>query len=124
MIFQVIQNVRRFHQKAGQQVSVGGGLLLVLNLLLFLFHNEFGITSSLAVRINLASAGVWWGLFSLPSLIYLNTNHATSNFKTMLFLVLYREVQNITATFKDAKNYPMALLFLLAYLFIMMVCNL
>jgi len=97
---------------------VGGGLLLVLNLLLFLFHNEFGITSSLAVRINLASAGVWWGLFSLPSLIYLNTNHATSNFKTIpLSRAISGSFKNITATFKDAKNYPMALLFLFAYLF-------
>lgn len=39
---------------------LGGGLLLVFNLILFMFGDKFGIDSGLAVRLNLASAGVWW----------------------------------------------------------------
>lgn len=39
---------------------LGGGLLLVFNLILFLMRERFGLDSSTAVRINLASAGVWW----------------------------------------------------------------
>ncbi|HPD33570.1 MAG TPA: MFS transporter [Candidatus Kapabacteria bacterium] len=97
---------------------VGGGLLLILNLILFLFHNNFGLTNSLAVRINLASAGVWWGLFSIPSLIYLKSNPSKANYKKMPFsYAISGSFKSIIATFKDAKNYPMALLFLLAYLF-------
>ncbi len=39
---------------------LGGGLLLLLNLILYLMRDFIGIESGLAVRINLASAGVWW----------------------------------------------------------------
>ncbi|MDW8396071.1 MAG: MFS transporter, partial [Anaerolineae bacterium] len=39
---------------------LGGGLLLVLNLALFLGHERLGLDSATAVRINLASAGAWW----------------------------------------------------------------
>lgn len=43
---------------------LGGFVLLALNLALYLLHESFGITESLAVRINLASAGIWWLGFS------------------------------------------------------------
>ena len=40
-------------------------MLLALNLGLYLYREKFGITEILAVRLSLASAGVWWGLFTL-----------------------------------------------------------
>ncbi|HKJ37679.1 MAG TPA: MFS transporter [Anaerolineales bacterium] len=43
---------------------LGGFILLALNLVLFLLHDTFGISESLSIRINLASAGVWWLGFS------------------------------------------------------------
>jgi len=39
---------------------LGGGLLLIANIGLFLAHDALGIPTGLAVRLNLASAGVWW----------------------------------------------------------------
>ncbi|MEN6295656.1 MAG: MFS transporter [Chloroherpetonaceae bacterium] len=99
---------------------IGGGLLLVLNLILFLLHDQFGISNSLAVRINLASAGVWWGLFSIPSLIFLKSGNRNLNSQVSQGAIsksLHGSVNSIIATFKDARNYPIALLFLLAYLF-------
>ena len=39
---------------------LGGGLLLVLNLAFYLMREKLGVPTGLAVRINLASAGVWW----------------------------------------------------------------
>lgn len=39
---------------------LGGGFLLVINLGLFLGREALGLDSATAVRINLASAGVWW----------------------------------------------------------------
>ena len=44
---------------------LGGGLLLALNLVLFLQAENFGLTQEMAVRISLFSAGAWWALFSL-----------------------------------------------------------
>jgi UMF1 family MFS transporter len=43
---------------------LGGGLLLVLNLAFYLTHEKLGVPTGLAIRINLASAGVWWLGFS------------------------------------------------------------
>ena len=42
---------------------IGGGLLLLLNLILYQFSDKLGLDGALAVRISLASAGVWWLVF-------------------------------------------------------------
>ncbi len=44
---------------------LGGLVLLLINLVLFLQHDAFGRTESEAVRISLASAGLWWAVFTL-----------------------------------------------------------
>jgi MFS transporter, UMF1 family len=43
---------------------LGGGILLALNLAFFIFSEDLGVPGDLAVRINLASAGIWWLGFS------------------------------------------------------------
>jgi UMF1 family MFS transporter len=43
---------------------LGGGLLLLLNLGFYQFRDTLGVPTSLAVRINLASAGLWWFAFA------------------------------------------------------------
>lgn len=54
----------------------GGGLLLLLNLLLYLFGESLGLTTSLVVRLSLASAGVWWLGFSFITFRTLRARHA------------------------------------------------
>jgi len=44
---------------------LGGGALLGLNLLFLTVSEQWGISTEHAVRLCLASAGVWWGLFTL-----------------------------------------------------------
>ena len=55
---------------------LGGGLLLLLNLVLFLFGDKLGLDSSMVARISLASAGVWWLGFSLITFSRLQPRHA------------------------------------------------
>jgi UMF1 family MFS transporter len=45
---------------------IGGGVLLALNTVLYLFADKLGIDSGLAVRIAFLSVGVWWLGFSVP----------------------------------------------------------
>ena len=47
---------------------LGGGLLLALNLALYMNAGKLGLSESQAVRISLASAGVWWAVFTLVPL--------------------------------------------------------
>jgi UMF1 family MFS transporter len=44
----------------------GGGLLLLVNTILFLFAEALGLDSGTAVRIALLTVGIWWIAFSLP----------------------------------------------------------
>ncbi len=46
---------------------LGGGLLLALNLIFIFFSSSFGLSLDYAIRVSLAMAGVWWGLFSIVS---------------------------------------------------------
>jgi UMF1 family MFS transporter len=60
---------------------LGGGLLLVLNIVLFLAHDSIGVSTGLAVRINLASAGVWWLGWSFWTFATLRSRHATHHLR-------------------------------------------
>ncbi len=55
---------------------LGGGLLLLLNLVLFLFGDKLGLDGGMVARISLASAGVWWLGFSLITFSRLQPRHA------------------------------------------------
>ena len=54
---------------------LGGGLLLLLNLVMYLFSGKLGLDSSTVARISLASAGVWWLGFSLFTFTRLRPRH-------------------------------------------------
>ncbi|MBC8367770.1 MFS transporter [bacterium] len=44
---------------------LGGGIMLLIDLIIVQKHASFGLSAGLAVRIALASAGIWWGGFGL-----------------------------------------------------------
>ncbi|MET7639903.1 MFS transporter [Streptomyces sp. NPDC005438] len=90
---------------------VSGALVLVANLGLFLGHERLGLTQGTAVRICLAAAGLWWGLFALVPLRRLRDRPA----------VREREGgrgswRQLAHTVRELRGYPLTLLFLGAYL--------
>ncbi len=95
---------------------IGGGLLLIFNLLIFTNNQSLGISQNLSVRLNIALAGIWWGLFSLP-VIFAFSNPKKSNKEKFSNKIFANSFKQLIGTFKDAKNYPITLMFLLAYLF-------
>jgi MFS transporter, UMF1 family len=48
---------------------LGGGLLLMMNLILVSRAADLGLDTGTAVRISLASAGVWWAVFTILPLV-------------------------------------------------------
>jgi UMF1 family MFS transporter len=95
---------------------LGDGLLLILNLAFYLLRDKLGVPTDLAVRINLASAGVWWLTFSFFTWVRLRPRHAVK--------VLPKGQTYISAgfkqlwhTLKEMKNFPETLKFLFAYFF-------
>lgn len=55
---------------------LGGGLLLLINLVMYLFAGKFGLSETLVARISLASAGVWWLGFSFITFARLRQRQA------------------------------------------------
>ena len=93
----------------------GGGVLLLLNLVLFSRAPGFGLTTGEAVRISLASAGAWWAVFSLVPLATLRRRHPARRLPAGEG-ILVTGFRQLRRTFAQAKGHPQLLLFLGAYL--------
>ncbi|WP_328854167.1 MFS transporter [Microbispora hainanensis] len=91
---------------------LGGGLLLALNLVIYLFAD---IETGLAVRISLASAGLWWGAFTLIPMLRLRNRRVPVHEATAVRAVA-GSVRQLGRTIADLRRYPRTLLFLAAYL--------
>ena len=93
---------------------LGGGLLLALNLAFFTFSEDLGVPGDLAVRINLASAGIWWLGFSFITWARLRPRHAARPLPAneTYFSVGFKQLGN---TFRELKNFPETIKYLLAY---------
>ncbi|MEV6835925.1 MFS transporter [Streptomyces sp. NPDC051133] len=87
-----------------------GSTVLVANLVLYSAHGSFGLSETAAVRICLASAGLWWGAFTLVPLRRLRDRHARVAHGTAPGL------RQLAATVRDMRRHPLTLAFLLAYL--------
>ncbi|MGW5617765.1 MFS transporter [Streptomyces sp. NPDC003877] len=88
-----------------------GSLVLVVNLVLYTGHDGFGLSEGMAVRICLASAGLWWGAFALIPLTRLRDRRPAA--RRTAALPGFRQ---LAATVRDMRRHPLTLGFLLAYL--------
>lgn len=95
---------------------LGGGLLLLLNLIFVQFlADDLGLSTGQAVRISLASAGVWWALFTIIPLQRLIVRESRSKLPPgqNYISVGFRQLGH---TLRKLPSYPQTLLFLIAYL--------
>ncbi len=93
---------------------IGGGILLALNLAFFQLRDAFGIPTDLAVRINLASAGIWWLGFSFITWQRLRPRRAA---RTLPSGETYVSIgfKQLGKTISEVKHFPETMKFLLAY---------
>jgi MFS transporter, UMF1 family len=95
---------------------LGGGLLLALNLLLVQFAPALGISTGMAVRLSLLSAGIWWGAFALITFARLKTRQAERSLppgKTYLTIGF----SQLASTFRELARLRQTLRYLVGYLF-------
>lgn len=94
-----------------------GALVLVANLVLYGAHDSFGLSTGTAVRICLASAGLWWGAFSVIPLRRLRDRRAAAEEPTAAGAVtLGQGWRQLRETLRTMRRHPLTLSFLLAYL--------
>lgn len=89
-----------------------GALVLVLNLIVYSGHDSFGLSEGEAVRICLASAGLWWGAWSIVPLRRLRDRRLPPGGEG----AAGSGWRQLVATLKDMRRHPLTLSFLLAYL--------
>ncbi|MGH3413571.1 MAG: MFS transporter [Marmoricola sp.] len=94
---------------------LGGGVLLAVDLVVFLGHDRFGIGTELAVRISLLSAAVWWAGFTLIPAIRLRDRPPRA--EPLAGGIWQRSFGQLWTTLRGMRAFPMTLTFLVAYLF-------
>ena len=97
---------------------LGGFLLLVVNLGVVLGAGSIGLSDGLAVRISLASAGLWWAAFTLVPYLGLKDRPAVAvvgEQRGGLAGLVGGTFRQLRETLREARNYPQTLLFLGAY---------
>jgi len=94
---------------------LGGGLLLLADLVLFLAHDRFGVGADDAVRLSLCSAGAWWALFTVIPLRALPRGAPRAGTPGGAG-ALSGGFAQLARTVRESRAYPQTLLFLAAYL--------
>jgi len=94
---------------------LGGALLLVLNFLLVQRAESLGISTGLAVRLSLLSAGVWWGGFAVITFYLLKSRPQKKGLPPGKSYISAGFAE-IAATFKELRRLPLSLRYLIAYL--------
>lgn len=95
---------------------LGGGILLALNLALILGGESFGIPTSLATRISLASAGVWWLGFSIPMWRRIHDMPSDGKGRAAGGSFLTSGFRQLADTLRRAREFPQAFRFLIAFI--------
>ena len=95
---------------------LGGGLLFLVNVFMYLKPEIFGIPDgATAIKISFLSVAVWWAVFTIPLILFVPEpkNYDTVDFKNAVRMGWIQLVQ----TFKEIRNMKVVGTFLLAYWF-------
>jgi UMF1 family MFS transporter len=95
---------------------LGGFVLLSINLAVVTLHESLGLSEGMAVRLSLVSAGIWWAAFTIIPFRGLK-NRPPVGVEPASGGVVRQSFGQLFATLRHMRQYPMTLLFLVAYLF-------
>ena len=98
---------------------LGGGLLFLINVIMFLNPQLFGIESqSNAVLLSFFMVAVWWAFFSVPLLRNVK-EHDSERENPRFFQALKQSFNEVYQTLTEVRKYKNVAIFLLAYWFYM-----
>ena len=95
---------------------LGGGLLFLVNVFMYLKPELFGIPDgATAIKISFLSVAVWWAVFTIPLILFVPEpkNYENIDFNNAIRMGWVQLVQ----TFKEIRNMKVVGTFLLAYWF-------
>lgn len=92
---------------------IGGGLLFLLNVLMYLFPSFFGLADEIAaVKVSFLMVGIWWIVFSLPLFIFVKEPEGENLSLSTAVKDGFGAVKKTLSSLKKLKN---TALFLVAY---------
>ena len=93
---------------------LGGGLLFLLNVAMYLYPHWFGLSGPAdAVLWSFLSVAIWWFIFSMPLLLYVKeTSDLVEKENNNIVSTAFT---NLLSTAKSVRNYKNVVIFLLAY---------
>lgn len=96
---------------------IGGGVLFLINVLMYLKPEMFGIADgATAIKISFLSVAVWWAVFSIP--VFLWVKEPQFEKENLSILQATKEGwQQFVGTFKAIRHLKVVGMFLLAYWF-------
>ena len=95
---------------------LGGGLLFLVNVFMYLKPEIFGISDgATAIKLSFLSVAVWWAVFTIPLILFVPEpkNYENIDFNNAIRMGWVQLVQ----TFKEIRNMKVVGTFLLAYWF-------
>lgn len=94
---------------------LGGGLLLAVNLAMVTGAGALGISTDLAVRLSLLSAGVWWGAFAIVAFRRLRPR-APAKSAAPGVSHLKAALSELKETWNELRRLPLTLKYLVSYM--------
>jgi UMF1 family MFS transporter len=95
---------------------LGGGLLLVINALMAMFPDMFGIPdASMAARLSFVSVGIWWFGFTIPLWRHVPEPEVAFEEKLSFGKAMRTGFGEMAKTFQKVRKYPEAFKLLLAF---------
>lgn len=97
---------------------VGGGLALALVVVLLVFGDQLGLPRDIAFRkrLGLLLMGLWWGGFTLPTVLFLKDKPRPGSRPKPLTAAARIAFGNIGHTLKHIRSYRMLTIFMLGFL--------
>ncbi|MBN2508634.1 MAG: MFS transporter [Spirochaetales bacterium] len=95
---------------------IGGGLLFLLNVIMYQKPHLFGLSDgAAAIRVSFLSVALWWALFSIPVFLFIKEPEVSGSVPlTQAVKAGFRELKN---TLQNIRHLKVVGVFLLAYWF-------
>ena len=93
---------------------IGGGLLFLLNVLMYLKYQAFGFSDpASSIRFSFLSVALWWAIFSVPLWVFVQEPKPIAQYN--FFQAVRSGWHQLKLTLSDLKSYRIVAMFLLAY---------
>jgi MFS transporter, UMF1 family len=95
---------------------LGGGILFTFNILFIQYSHIFSVQKELAVRLSLASAGIWWAFFGTVSFVMFREEKPGEQAALKFYQAGREGLKQVWKNTQEALKHRQVILFLMAFM--------